>query len=279
MKKILLPIDFSDLSEYSYNLAVKIAKKTGAEIDVIYIVNAPSDAYFDSNGELMPNQENFDYKTFLERKEEVAERMQKWIADKDYIASAQVKIGRIVNDVLHHVEQQHVDMIVMGVREAHGVWEFLTHSKIERLMRKSPVPILTLKCDRSDLELDDILLACDFHNPIKENLAVIKALQDVFGATLHLLKVNTKKDFETNREVLAHMRDFVDLNDLKEVKFHIYSDQTVEKGIVNFCADEHIDFLAMGTHGRDGLSYWLKGSIAETVVNHVYQPILTFKIA
>ena len=56
------------------------------------------------------------------------------------------------------------------------------------------------------------------------------------------------------------------------------SDESVEKGIVNFSGETGIDFVAIGTHQRSGLSRLFKHSISEDIVNHVWQPILTFPV-
>jgi nucleotide-binding universal stress UspA family protein len=45
--------------------------------------------------------------------------------------------------------------------------------------------------------------------------------------------------------------------------------------IVGFAADERVDLLVLGTHGRTGLEHALMGSIAERVVRRARCPVLT----
>jgi nucleotide-binding universal stress UspA family protein len=47
--------------------------------------------------------------------------------------------------------------------------------------------------------------------------------------------------------------------------------------IVRFAADEGVDLIVMGTHGRSGLSRLLMGSVAELVVRAAACPVLTVK--
>jgi len=47
--------------------------------------------------------------------------------------------------------------------------------------------------------------------------------------------------------------------------------------IVKFAADENVDMIVLGTHGRTGLSRVLMGSVAESIVRRAACPVLTFK--
>jgi len=38
------------------------------------------------------------------------------------------------------------------------------------------------------------------------------------------------------------------------------------------------DLIGIGTHGRKGISHFISGSLAENIVNHIKNPIVTFKI-
>ncbi len=46
-------------------------------------------------------------------------------------------------------------------------------------------------------------------------------------------------------------------------------------GILDFLAENPIDLVVMGTHGRTGLSHFLLGSVAEKILRHAPCPVLT----
>jgi nucleotide-binding universal stress UspA family protein len=275
MKKILLPFDFSDLSEYAYHLALQVAESTGAEILAMCVVSAPANAIFDSAGNLK-DDEYEDFEQFYAEQQNKEAAFEKWAADKPLVKETRVKIGNVNEDLLRCIREENVDMVVMGTHGATGLKEWLSGSHAEQIVRHSPVPVLTLKCDREGMVVNDILLVSDYHKPETLRLDLIVELQRAFDARINLLKINTKSDFEPTRKVMDHMRDFATKNGLENVRYHLYCDETVEKGIVNFCADQGIDFVAMGTHQRKGMQRILMNSIAEGVVNHIWQPILTF---
>jgi nucleotide-binding universal stress UspA family protein len=47
--------------------------------------------------------------------------------------------------------------------------------------------------------------------------------------------------------------------------------------IVTFAAEQGVDLLVLGTHGRSGLEHALMGSIAERVVRKARCPVLTVR--
>ncbi len=277
MQKILLPTDFSELGEYAYDFAQKIASKTGAKIHVLNVVSGPNDAAYDRYGQIKKD-EGQDLSKLTKKRDTLKAKMEAWAADKPDVVVCEIKIGDIEDDIIRCVEREQIDMVVMGTTGSSGMDEILKGSHSQKVVRNSSVPVLTLKCDRKGMLIKDILVVGDYRNPEKINLDVVKQLQKAFGSRLNLLKVNTPSNFEPQRKIMAHMFQFAEVNELEDVAFHVYSDMGVERGIANFSADTGIDFVVMGTHQRKGFSRLLKGSIAEELVNHIWQPILTYRI-
>ena len=275
MKKILIPTNSSALDDYVYDLAHKIAEKVNASLEVLSIIPAPANVLFDPEGNIKED-EGLDFSSLYKEKDLTEKRMQQWLANKPDVLTSNVKIGRVNDDILRYVKANNVDLIVMGTEVAVGLDDFLIDSHIEFLIRNSPVPVLTLKDDQSDLRLEHILLVSDFEKTEKLNLEIVKTIQSTFDATLNLLRVNTASDFKTHRSVKQHMQQYADLNDLKNVAFHIYGDDSVEEGILHFSDEYGINFVAIGTNQRKGLNRVLKRSLSKDLVNHLQQPVLVF---
>jgi nucleotide-binding universal stress UspA family protein len=277
MKNILVPTDFSELSDFAFDLANKIARASGAKIRALKVIEAPGDTLFDKEGNLLECSE-YDVTALKLDASDAEINMKEWLDTKSSEATGKVRIGHWYDLILDEAIKCDCDLIVMGAEYATGIKENLRATVADRIVRKSPVPVMTLKCDRGDMELRKIVLAGDFRAPAKAEIESLQILQSSFAAELHLLKVNTEKDFETQRQVLERMEKFAEINDLHVSGYHVYCDRGVEQGIVNFCDDYEMDILAIGKHDRSDLSHLFRGSKAEDVVNHVFKPILTFKI-
>jgi len=277
MKKILIPTDFSELADYAYAMAKAIFDEGAYEIHMLSIVSVTPDVLFDKQGELIDDGIiNFQL-LYDERKAQI-EKMESWVKDKPEIVSSRVKLGRLHTDIVRYIEKNKIDLLIMGTSGASGLKEMLAGSHTSYIAMRSPVPVLSLKADRSDIQIKKILLAGDFKDPQMVELGVLKDLARRNNATMHLLKVNTPGDFETNEMVLSRMKEFSELNELERVSYHVYCDYGVEKGIVAFAESNNIDLIAIGSQQRTGLSRVIKRSISYDAINHIKQPIITFPV-
>lgn len=277
MKKILIPTDGSVLADYAYDLAHDIANRTAAYIDILSVIPVPANTFVDTGGNL-PHMIGEDYGRLFQQKEAASDRLSAWAASKTDIQNIEITIGRLEDEIVKYVDDNQVDLIVMGTAGASGLQELLIGSNAERIVRNSPVPVLTLKSDRSRLMVKDMLLIGDFDYPAKQNLDIIKELQRAYKGTIHLLRVNTQEDLVPSRTIKEKMQSYIDLNELEGVEMHIYCDQTIEKGILHFTEDHKIDLMMIGTYQRGELSRLLNASLSEKIVNHIEQPILTFQV-
>lgn len=277
MKKILIPSDLSELTDFAYDIAVKIAESCDAKIDLLSIIPAPNNASFDNEGNIKTDTGS-DLSELFKERDTKQQKLQEWANIKDRINFTSTKIGHIDDTILRYVEENDIDMVAMGTTGAHGVKQWLSNSHAAKIVRNASVPVLTLKCDRSGFKIEDLVFVSDFHDPQKINLNPIKTIVKALNIDLHFLKINTQRDFQPTRTIRIAMEKFAELNELEDVKFHVYCDETVEKGITNFSADTGYELVAIGSHQRSGVSRMFNSSISEDVVNHIWQPILTFPI-
>lgn len=271
MKKILIPADFSELSAYALHTAENIATSLQAEIHALKVLPSPNDPYFNKKST------TYDITKFERERLRHELEIRTWLNSAKNPVHIVVKFGNLIDDIMAYVKSQAIDLVVMGTSGANGWKEMFVGSNAEKVVRYSPVPVLTVKCDRPDWSIDHLLLVNDFKNPKIEDLGIVKALQATFNAKIHLLKIERGK--ATQEDVFKRMEQFAQINGLENVVCHIQPDRYVEDGIFYFAHEHQIDLIIMGTHGRTGWEHLIKGSISEKVVNHLYKPILTFKLA
>jgi nucleotide-binding universal stress UspA family protein len=107
---------------------------------------------------------------------------------------------------------------------------------------------------------------------------VVKQAQEMYDATVHLVRINTPGNFQRDAIVKQYMKDFAKKLMLKNYTINIFNDFSEEEGIIYFADSINADLIAMATHGRTGFAHVLAGSIAEDVVNHSKRPVLTFVV-
>lgn len=275
MKKILVPTDFSKIAHAAAKVAVDIAKKTGAEIQLLHMLELPVDmvdplGYTSTAGP-----------SALLVLEQTKERFNKLMKDsmfKGLTVSQNLQFTVTFQGILDEAQNEGVDLIVMGSKGASGLSEMLIGSNTEKVVRKSEIPVLVIKEDLEVFNPKKVVFASDC---LKENQKGFKALLDfnaVFNSEIHLVKVNTINNFETTQASERIMEEFCKPFKSFYIHKHIYNDESIEKGILNFSRDHNCDMIALTTHGRSGLSHLFNGSIGEDLANHALRPVITFKL-
>jgi nucleotide-binding universal stress UspA family protein len=274
MKKILIPTDFSDHAEYALKVAAQIAKKNDGEIILLHMLELPhqgSDAV--GSGSDIP--EIMFFKNAAIRKLED-------LMDEDYLDG--IKVSEVVqfelafDGILKVSQINNVDLVVMGSHGASGYKEMFIGSNAEKVVRNSEVPVLIIKKEENDFQVDDFVFASDFADEVKKPFSKVVDFANKFDATLHLVTINTPNNFKSTSIAEETMNNFLKGFEVKKVVTHVYNETNVEKGILNFANSIDADLIGMSTHGRKGLSHFFNGSISEDLVNHATRPVVTFKI-
>lgn len=278
MKKIIVPIDFSNHSEYALKTAAKLAKKYGAELLALHMLEM-SDIMLSASGGLQNQKTIF----FLKLAEQKFENFLK----KDYLKDIKItpivkhyKVFHEINDVA--LEHHNADMIVMGSHGASGLKEFFVGSNTERVVRHADIPVLVVKRELSNISFDVVAFACDFTEEAIAPYLKARAMCNAMQAKMYLVHVNLPNDrfkssLEQERSVVSFLtkaeRNLDKMDDVCYV-----ADYTVEDGLLNCANKIGADLIAIPTHGRKGLAHFFEGSIGEDVANHATLPVMTFKI-
>jgi len=274
MRKILVPVDFSEPAAYALEAAAKIAKRQKAEIVVLHMLGL-SEAVLTKD----ESQEYEEAKYYME----LARKRFRTFLDKPYLKD--IKIREIVQnykifkEMNQLAQEHHIDLIVMGSHGTSGFNKLFVGSNTEKVVRTTDVPVLVIKAPNPDFKIENILFACDFEDAAIMAFKNIKGFARKFSAKLELIYVNAPYDnFMTSREIEERISKFFFKAGEQEEKVTIYSDYSVEQGLMNYSEKGNFDILSIPTHGRKRLSHFLLGSIGEDVANHANLPVLTLRI-
>lgn len=273
MKKIIVPVDFSEQSEFALEAAAQLADKHGAEIFALHMLEL-SDTLTTTNDEVQQQQAILYLKA--------AEKRFHSFLDKPYLQG--IKLTPIVKhfkvfDEINEVAQKHnVDLVVMGSHGTDGLSEIFYGSNAEKVVRNSEIPVLVVKNRQQELKMDTIVFASDFKEESLSAFSRAKDFADSLAAKLDLVYINTPgSSFLSTKDAYERINQFLTKANVG-LEVEIYNDYSVEKGILSYSAANNVDAIAISTHGRKGLSHFFMGSIGEDVANHSTLPVITFKI-
>jgi nucleotide-binding universal stress UspA family protein len=274
MKRILVPCDFSKQSQEAYKIALDFASKSKGEITLLYVLQIPT--LYDTGfaGEVMSYDPVFFTKMEGDAKKEL-EKMKSKADAKSIKIKTEVVYGDFILSIKKMIETHKIDIIVMGTTGSSGLSEIFIGSNTEKVVRFSPIPVLAVRKAFESSKVKNILLPSVLGLDQTEFVGRVKELQDFFGATLHILLVNTPTHFRRDAEAQEALNEFVKHYKLKNYKTHFQNFRREEDGIIDFAHTEKMDLIAMATHARKGLSHLFNSSITENVVNHIQSPIWT----
>jgi len=286
MKNILVPTDFSEQAGYAMDLACEIAMKTKSNLIALHVLDHTGLFDFSTGSSAYPIMGNpagldLDQK-FLEslhaNAEEKCASFVKKYEREGITISKKIKIGSAFQYITQEIDEQGIDLVIMGSKGASGFEEVLIGSNTEKVVRHAKCPVLTVKTKLTLSDINDIVFATSFKEGDLHVTDELKKLQEVFKAKLHLVRVNTPNCFQTNRKIMNMAKRFIEENKISNYTINIYCDKVEEDGIIFYAQDIDADMIALATHGRSGLSHLLSGSIAEDVVNHAKRPVWTFRL-
>ncbi len=140
--KILVPIDFSDYSKNALKYAAEFAKHFKAKMFLIYVVEPiiyPADF---SMGQVAIPSTDMD---ITKRAEEELQNLVKTSIDPAIQVETIIKTGKPFVEINETAKENDVDIIIIATHGHTGVEHLLFGSTAEKVVRKAPCPVLTLR--------------------------------------------------------------------------------------------------------------------------------------
>lgn len=274
MKKILVPIDFSETSKYAADFAVDLAKKSKAEIVFLHSMHFNYYNEFPQGGAVGLTA------VMDEVRKSVEERLDSFVAqyEKDIKATKVLSGLHLLEAVKENVVDQEVGLVVLGTEGSSGWEEFLIGSNTERIVRWVDCPVIAVPSKAKFDGIHKILVPIDLREIQDEFMKKLANLQKLFGAAVEFLWVKTPHNIENDERITEEFGALLKSYNFKNADLTITNSVFPMDGILEQASELKADMLAMATHARRGISHWFSGSITEDTVNHINIPVWTFKL-
>ncbi|MEO9869142.1 universal stress protein [Ekhidna sp.] len=276
MKRILVPYDFSKVSEHALDFACQIADKADSDIMLLNVIEHPTADSFKTLG--IQNMDPMEQLYIKKMYEVVQDKLADVISNAKYTderISTKIQLGNPFNTIIDQILQEKVSLLVVGTEGADGLNEFFAGSNAEKIVRKASCPVITIQ-DKCEIEpIEKIVFASDFQHTDDHFIGQLLDVQRKFEAQLNIVKINTPASFTSTRHDMQQMEEFAKKYAIENYTIEIYNYKNEEDGIVMYAEDIGADMIALGTHQRKGVGHFLAGSIAEDVVNHSKFPVWT----
>jgi nucleotide-binding universal stress UspA family protein len=282
MKKILVPTDFSKPAQIAVEVARDIAKKSGAELLLLHVIEEATGGSFNVEGQV-DLEGNMEEKMFTLALIKKARKQMETLLSSSLVEGVKVKSALRIGTPFHGmrtiITDSKVDLVVMGTAGHTKVEEMIIGTNTEKVVRHAKCPVLTVQKKPAKSEFKSIVYATALSKHEEPFANVVKQMQGLYeDSVVHLVRINTPGNFQRDVVVRKYMQDFAKKQMLKKYTINIFNDLSEEEGIIYFADSINADLVAMATHGRTGFAHVLAGSIAEDVVSHSKRPVLTYVV-
>lgn len=150
VKKIMVAMAFTSYSEDLFNCAVQLAQLLNAELIIASIINSRdvSAVRMVSSMGYEVDAEHYIEGVRAERKEMLEQFMAKSSFNPKNTRII-FKVGNPIDELLKLIVKENVDMIVMGIKGHSDLEHVLVGSVAEKLFRRSPVPVISFRDEKS----------------------------------------------------------------------------------------------------------------------------------
>jgi universal stress protein A len=141
LKKILVPLDFSNHSRKALNYAVKLAGQFGSEVTVVNVV-AP---VIYAEGMVLPAaMENLDRVSEEHARSEL-DKVAEDVRSHQVTCDTHVLLGHPSDEIVNFAKKQETDLLLITTHGRTGLQHFLLGSTAERILRHAPCPVMVVR--------------------------------------------------------------------------------------------------------------------------------------
>ena len=268
MKRILVPTDFSPCANAAAEVAMQLAKRSGADIYFLHLAidnagpaSVPGKSVITNDPEIGQIRQNLDQLVKA--------------AEADGInAKQELYLGTGQEKIEDFIKPYQIDWLVMGSHGATGIREMIIGSKTQRVIRNIKVPSIVVKHMPEKAEIEHIVFASNFKKDTSHSLNIVVDFSRLWDARLHLLFVNLFSHLI--EENVARLMMAKQMEKYSKIDYTLNITETNDKefGISKFASEVGADMIAVSIESKSLLGRLLNPNVAEQLINHSSLPLL-----
>lgn len=295
LNSILVPIDGSPFAEQALGIALGLARRDKAALELVQVHQPMPSVLIPHNAPVHDPQLDYDLRkdarTYLES---IPDRLERGTVDG---ITTTLLEGAVLDSLLEHIRETAPDLVVMTTHARGGLSRAWMGSVADRLVRHAPAPVLLLRPGASSLEhppdppFSRVLIPLDGTPAGDEIIPHAIAVAGTSGVEYTLFRVlragtpqsgtvprrgeepdtpTLRATVETSLNAKAEALAAQGLS--VKVRLGVHDDTA--RAILEYADERGADLIAMVTRSRGGLERFLMGSVADKVVRGADRSVL-----
>ncbi|HNP32338.1 MAG TPA: universal stress protein [Flavobacterium sp.] len=274
MKKILVPLDFTETSENAFVYAVEMAKLFKAELVLLHTFELP---IIDSQMAVPLNYaEIYDTLQLTNSnhfKDEISKLriIAKEHKAEDIVMNHIMMDGDLIFAIKEVVQDEDIDFVVMGTNGASGWFDSFIGTNTASVIADLSIPVLSVAHDSKFEKIETIGFTTCYTEKDIQALIEVLIIAKRMKAKVKCLYVKTSHSDVKGEIIHKWESHFENENNLE---FLIIPSEDIEGTIEEFIVNQNIDLLAMGTHKRNIFTQFFTTSKTQKMSQHLKTPVL-----
>ena len=283
MKRILIPTDFSPNAMKAVIYAAEIAKKNGAQIFLLHVIEPRAVTIGEIDIPLYSRYVEELGNPGLKELETISETIAQFYPGIQI--EKKVIEGGIVISIDTYASENKIDLIVMGTRGVSGLKEMLIGSVAARTIQAVHVPVLAIPDEYIVADPDKILFAT---NHFERNTSLLNGIIDI--ATLFSMSITVcvfidQDDAEPNDYINDTSQLETYLSFLKKTfpsvcfEGQLLAGIELEDTIAKYVEEKGVDMITMITYPKSFWERLMNKSVTKRMAFHSKIPLLTIPVS
>jgi nucleotide-binding universal stress UspA family protein len=254
---LLVPTDFTPVTENALRQAVEISKTIHSKITLLHLLddNAPAEEA-------------------ISRIEALASRYR----SENQTIMTQVSTGSIFEDIGRFAEELGANLVVMGTHGMKGL-QYLVGSRAMRVITNSDVPFLVTQQRPVRSTIENIVLPVDLAKEEKQQVKIIQNLASSFKSKVHL--VLSKQTDEFHRNTIFRNAQFIQKHlqerGIEVITYHAEGEESFERETIWYAVSVNADLISIINHHEEGFKNLFGSNFDQNILtNDAQVPVLVY---
>jgi nucleotide-binding universal stress UspA family protein len=268
-EKIIIAVDDTLPSQYAIDVGIRIAERDGSPI-VLAVALDPS---------LLGK--DYGFASVQEVAEQVASEIiahaERKARGAGVAVSSKIFFDDPADGIVNFATSEAAELIVIGTHGRTGIMRAITRSIAEEVLRQTTMPLCVVRRPAIGKIYNRVLAPITDDELWRDAVAYTTKLVRAFESSLLFCTVETSPDQKADIALLQQAQAIALEAGVASESVVIPRESHVAGCILKRARASECDIIVMPSHGRDGLSRLMDGSVAETVIRSSETPVLVIR--
>jgi nucleotide-binding universal stress UspA family protein len=244
MKRILVPVDFSEDSVFALDVAVETANYLKANLRLMHVRTGRRyhPPFAESNPDLLLADVDSSYMEYLITRAKEKYSVQGGVLD------FKIREGNVVREISNQAHYDDSSLIVVGTHGISGFEDRWVGSNAYRLVANAPCPVLTVRCEMKMKQDQKVLIVIDSEKVSRRIVPQVAGFATLLKAKILVVGVNSQSRWLIPGIINSYVHQverYIKKNSTLQVETMILDRSKNARDLLEYAHQQHVTFIAL----------------------------------